>query len=79
MAVDPNSLSVGKCYVTASGQVRRVTDITMTGRVDYEARGSRKVDKWHRGATQSNLPSLARFAGDVDREVKCSYHPDYLG
>lgn len=48
MALDPNSLSVGKCYVTANGQVRRIIDITTSGGVDYEARGSRKVNKWHR-------------------------------
>ncbi|SEI04402.1 hypothetical protein SAMN02799636_05127 [Methylobacterium sp. 275MFSha3.1] len=77
MTVNPNTLAVGVCYITPAGQVRKITDITTTGGVNYDARGGHNVDGWHPGPQLSNLPSKAKFASDVDREVKCTYHPDY--
>lgn len=77
MTVSPNSLAVGLCHITPNGQVRRITDITAEGGVNYEARGGRNVKNWAPGPPLSNLPSRDRYASEVDREVKCSYHPDY--
>ena len=44
IAVDPSTLSVGKCYVTTNGQVRRITKIVGDG-VNYEVR-SRRGNEW---------------------------------
>jgi len=80
MAVKPGDVEVGRCFVTPTGQVRKVTEITADGRVDYMARGKsfqRGDASWGNGPTGSALPSLADFANAVDRQVSCDWDPDY--
>ncbi len=73
MTVPPESLAVGKCYVTPGNQVRRVLSVE-AGKVTYEARGSKMIKgKWPRRSTVE----LGRFAADVAREVPCHYDPDF--
>jgi hypothetical protein len=73
MAVDPNTLTVGKCYVTASGQVRRILEIDGSD-VVYEARGKKNVPApWGSKTTVDTQ----RFADAVEREVPCHYDPDF--
>jgi hypothetical protein len=77
MSVAPSSIDVGRCYLTANNQVRRIVEITSDDRVNYEARGARNVTGWHPGPNLSSLPSRERFASDVERQVDCDWHPDY--
>ena len=73
MTVPPESITVGKCYVTPGNQVRRVLSVE-AGKVAYEARGSKMIKgKWPRRSTVE----LGRFAADVAREVPCPYDPDF--
>jgi len=53
MAVEPSEVKIGRCFVTARNQVRRVIDIT-NDKVQYEARGSRSSDPWGPGSNLSN-------------------------
>ena len=77
MSVPPEVVKVGRCFVMAKGQVRRVTEITPDGRVNYKARGKRSSAPWGRGPTKSALPSLENFAQAVDRWVRCDWDPDF--
>ncbi len=73
MTVPLESITVGKCFVTPSNQVRRVLGVE-AGKVTYEARGSKMVKgKWPRRATVDTR----RFAAEVTREVPCHYDPDF--
>ncbi len=73
MSVPPESITVGKCFVTSGNQVRRVLGIEAS-KVTYEARGSKMIKgKWPRRSTVE----LGRFAADVAREVPCHYDPDF--
>jgi hypothetical protein len=74
MAVSPGDIAVGKCYVTPTGQVRRVLKIE-AATVEYEARGSRAVprDVWGPGTPVA----IDKFVAAVDREVRCNYDPNY--
>jgi len=45
MGVAIDCIKVGKCYVTALGQIRRVLEIS-GGRVKYEARGTGIACSW---------------------------------
>jgi hypothetical protein len=67
MGVAINSIQIGKCYVTAMGEVRRVLEIG-GGRVKYEARG-----RTAEGGTVASWTTVGdgRFANDVEREVPC--------
>ena len=73
MTVDPARISIDKCYVTLTGQVRRVLGVTAND-VTYEARGKKnKPFPWGGQITVNRL----KFANDVDREVPCHYDPDF--
>jgi hypothetical protein len=72
MGVAIDSIKVGKCYVTALGQIRRVLEIS-GGRVKYEARGkTAEGGSWGSWTTVGD----GRFANDVEREVPCNYDPN---
>lgn len=79
--VDLSEISVGCCFVTASGQVRRVTVITDEGLVGYEARGKsfRAGEKsWGpAGPTMDKWPDKETFASQVERKVPCHWDPDF--
>jgi len=76
MAVDPSDLQAGKCYVTLTGQVRKIGQIK-DGKVIYTARGKRLVpEPWSPGSTLANPPTVEKFSSDVEREVECSFEPD---
>ena len=80
MTVKASDIEVGKCFVTISKQVRRVTEIT-DGKVDYEARGrsyKRGKESWSpSGVRRDQLPDKANFASQVERIVTCDWDPDY--
>src|SRR6516165_11972759 len=64
MGVPVESVTVGKCYVTEIGQVRRVLEIK-NAMVKYESRG-----KTAHGRSWGALTtiSIVRFARDVERD-----------
>lgn len=69
MSVDPESLTVGKCYITPDGQMRRIVEIIGDENVVYEVRSTSQPDEWHPGSSLSDRISRVSFADEVDREV----------
>ncbi len=77
MPIKIEDIKVGKCYV-AGKQVRKVTEITDDGRVNYMARGHKVIpEPWPTTPTKSNLPKKETFAAAVDREVRWDWDSDY--
>jgi len=76
MAVKPEDVVVGACFVTPTKQVRKVAEITADDRVSYMARAS-SGSKFGWGSTPSILPSRSEFATQVDRTVPCDGDPDH--
>jgi hypothetical protein len=76
MSIPPESIQVGKCYLTTTGQVRRVIRIMPNGRVQYEHRLGHAVLKrqW-----PSNIAEARTFAFAVEREVPCDWTPERDG
>jgi len=74
MSIAVDSIEVGKCYVTAMGQVRRVLDIS-GGKVRYLVQ--QKTAEGSGSAASNTTVSDGRFANDVEREVPCDYDPNY--
>ena len=74
MPFDPTTIAVGKCYVTLTGQVRKVQEID-GDRVKYVHRGKKATPGWETG--QWRWASKSTFAADVDQEVACDWDPDY--
>jgi len=73
MGIPAQNISVGKCYITEIGQVRRVLEVK-DGRVKYESRGkTAHGGSWGAGTTVGD----GKFARDVEREVPCDYDPNY--
>lgn len=75
MALPPVSLEVGKCYLTNTGQVRRVIQILTDGRVQFE----RRAQSTKSGSGWAWVPSIAdrrAFALLVEREVPCDWTPE---
>ena len=71
MAVPPESIEVGKCYLTKQGQVRRVIAIE-GGKVTYHVgRQQALKGRWPRRMVAMH----ATFAASLLREVAC---PAYL-
>lgn len=69
MPVDPESLTVGKCYITPDGQTRRIIEIIGDDNVVYEVRSTSQPDEWHPGPSLSDRISRVSFADEVDREM----------
>jgi hypothetical protein len=70
MPVVPDTLKVGECYLTHSGLVRRVLDLS-EGRVRYEQRRGRVREghPWPR----TQVIAVSVFAGKVERPVPCDW------
>ena len=69
MGISVGGIAVGKCYLTALGQVRRVVKFG-NGKVTYESRGGKATgSSWG----EQNTVLEGRFARDVEREVPCDY------
>jgi hypothetical protein len=73
MPVATDKITVGKCFVTEIGQVRRVLKVE-SGKVTYEARGKTATGgSWG----ERTIVGDGKFARDVVREVTCDYDPNY--
>jgi hypothetical protein len=71
MAVEANSISVGRCYVTHTNEVRKVLEIDGQ-KLTYVARGKMAFPSWDREMRRSTTTET--FARDVEREVPCDWH-----
>ncbi len=72
MTISANSVESGKCYKTATDQVRRVLNVSGDS-VTYEARGHTLVQ----GIWGPRIKvSLDKFVADVVAEVACDFDPD---
>ncbi len=77
MSIPPETIQVGQCYLTNSGQVRRVIAVMADGRVRYERRPGDTPDApW-----QEAMQELAIFAALAEGEVPCDLGPapEFLG
>jgi hypothetical protein len=74
MPVALDKITVGKCFITEIGQVRRVLKVE-SGMVTYEARGKTATgdSSWGARTTVGD----GKFARAVDREVTCDYDPNH--
>lgn len=75
MAIDPENIQVGLCYVTSSSQVRKVLSVD-GDKVKYASRGRKCLPNWDETA-HFDWTTKQIFAIDVDREVTCDWDPDY--
>ncbi len=74
MTVPPESIEVGKCYLTDAGQVRRALQILPNGRIVYERRPAHRPEAPWQEASQE----LSSFARLVEEEVPCHFGPGSL-
>ena len=73
MAVPPESIRVGRCYLAGrqlGPRVQRAVAILPNGRVQHEWR-RRQGRKWKPG-----ILDLREFAFGVDEEVSCEWTPE---
>ena len=69
MSVPPESIEVGKCYLTDAARVQRVIEITPAGDVIHEHRSTReRQEEWIAGTA-----TLRAFAFITVREVPCDW------
>ena len=73
MTIPPGSIAVGRCYLTHSGEVRRVLRFLLEDRVHYEFREAAvaRAFGWKEGVLE-----LAPFAALIEREVPCNWTPE---
>jgi len=73
MPIELQNVEADKCYVTSSGQVRRVLKVETN--ITYESRGKdaiRRGEKWNPKQSVRG----EKFVAAVDREVTCDYDPN---
>ena len=73
MPLPPETIEVGKCYLSDEGRVRRVVRFLPDGRIQYAYRTFPTAPSipWRTG----RLP-VERFAKTVVREVPCNWRPE---
>ncbi len=79
MSASPDSIQVGRCYLTTSQagpRLMRVITILADGRVQYEYRhfNPKQSKVWRAG-----ILDRAPFASSVEREVPCDWTPETDG
>ena len=70
MAVPPESIRVGRCYLMETGHVRRVVRIKTDGRVQFMHRLGYTLKNW-----KISSDKRRSFASIVQREVPCDWMP----
>jgi hypothetical protein len=73
MSIAPETITIGQCYLTRSGQVRRVRAIT-EGRVLFDSR--RRSPKGPRWIWYPSILDLQAFAAAVERPVPEEWTPE---
>ena len=76
MAVDPTRLTPNSCYVTASGEERKILRITDSDTVVYVKRDKDADKEWCKATHE---PARLAFAALVDREIDCPDYPMHTG
>ncbi len=73
MPVPPESIEVGRCYLTRDRRLRRVNEIRLDGEVRYKYRHfpAAKRRTWRSGVLAVNI-----FAATVLGEVPCDWTPE---
>ena len=72
MSVPPESIQAGQCYLTETGQVRRVLTLLPGSRVQYEWRNGMAMPKrW-----KMDAQALHSFAVLVERPIPCDWTPE---
>ncbi len=73
MAVPPESIEIGKCYLVKSNKIRRVIGLMSDDRVHYEQRRGlvRKGHPW----PYRTILSMRSFSAAAQREVPCDCTP----
>ena len=75
MALPPEHIEIGKCYLTTTGQVRRPVRFLGDGRVQFEERPGLVLRKqW-----SMDVQCVRFFADVVEREVACDWTPEEDG
>lgn len=73
MSIPSESIQVGRCYLTADGEVRMVVQCEL-GRVTYRKMGQSKLGlRWPR-----HTLTQGKFAADAVRELSCPPPPDLI-
>ncbi len=73
MGISPESIQIGRCYLTATDYVRRVVQVMPDGRVVFEVRASHVANT---RAWRSGILDAASFASSALREVPCEWMPE---
>ena len=68
-----DEIQVGNCSITRKLKIRRVLEITESGRVIFEVRGGSQGDKWELHDPCKRPPTRATFASQVVRRVRCDW------
>ena len=73
MPLPPESIEVGRCYLSLSSEMRRVLHILPEGQVHYEVRPAAllRAFGWREGVLE-----LTPFAQLVERGVPCDWTPE---
>ncbi len=72
MSLPPESIEVGRCYLTDAGRVQQVLGISPDGQVSLAHRSTREEQQpWTAGTA-----SLQAFAYISVREVPCDWPPE---
>jgi hypothetical protein len=72
MTIPPESIAVGKCYLSDEGRVRRVVKFISDNQIRYAYRSFPQKGKlWRTGRLE-----VGRFAETTLREVPCDWTPE---
>ena len=72
MPIPPESIEIGKCCLTESGSIRRVTSTSSDGLVRYRERSG--AGPWQGTGTKKRKRDI--FAAQALREVPCDWTPE---
>ncbi len=75
MSLPPESIEVGKCYLTNNHKVWRVLRVMPDGRVQYEQRPANSVAR----SWQPGMLTVLTAEVLIEREVPCDWTPEMDG
>ncbi len=73
MTMPPESIEVGKCYLTRNDQIVRVEKLLLDGYVIYAFRSSAVAKAFGWTGAQMEIRSFAHL---LEREVPCDWTPE---
>ncbi len=77
MGLPPESIELGKCYLTNTGRVWRIINLLPDGRILYEHRPGHvpHMKRWQAGIIEGHLAAEIL----IEREVACDWKPEREG